>query len=70
MLKALLGLAADWLLPLVMAAWLQNLPRQWRDDKHEPDGTAFSHIAVEPTTATANPLTPEQIIRGPLQFTT
>ena len=46
------------------------VPQHWRDDKHELDGTAFSHIAIEPTIATTNPLTPEQIIRGPLQFTT
>ena len=49
---------------------IHDLHSHWQDDKHEPDGTDFGHIAVEPKVISANPLTPEQIIQGPLQFTT
>ena len=49
---------------------IHNIPSHWQDDKHEPDGKDFWHIAVEPKVISANPLTPEQIIQGPLQFTT
>ena len=48
---------------------IHNLPSHWQDDKHEPDGTDFGHIAVEPRVISANPLTPEQMIPGGLRFT-
>ena len=48
---------------------IQNLPNHWKDTKHEPSGSAFAHLQVEAAIAAARPLPPEDVIRGPFEFT-
>ena len=48
---------------------IHELPEHWKDEKHEPTGTAPCHLEVSEAIIESRKIVPDDIVQGPIQFT-
>ena len=48
---------------------IHELPEHWKDEKHDPTGTAPCHREASEAIIESRKVMPEDVVQGPIQFT-